>query len=45
MAPKINKNLNIGKIPSSPSTKSIKDKKLAANPVHHLFGYYYYFIY
>ena len=25
--------------------KAIKDKKLAANPVHHLFGYYYYFIY
>ena len=45
MAPKINKNLNKGKILASPSTKAIKDKKLAANPVYHLFGYYYYFIY
>ena len=38
MAPK--QSSNLGK-----ANKALKDKRLAANPVHHLFGYYYYFIY
>ena len=42
MAPKTNKsNKNIENLVKA--NKAIKDKKLAGNPVYHLFGNYYYF--
>ena len=44
MAPKTNKsNKNIENLIKA--NKAIKDKKLNGNLFHHLFGYYYYFIY